>query len=131
MIAPARPQADVLVVEDDQAIRDVLRRSLRDSGFSVRVAGNWREAVGLYREHRCRIGVVLLDMGMEGREGPRTLAALRTLDPQVRCCLMSGHAVPLSREELLGPGTVRLLRRPFSFAELVQALWRMAQAGSG
>jgi len=75
--------------------------------------------------------VVLLDMGMEGREGRRALAALRAVNPEIRCCLMGGHAVPLSRAELLSLGGARFLHKPFSFAELVQALWRLAQAGSG
>src|SRR4051794_9919088 len=88
-LLPVRRTA-VLVVDDEVSVRDVLRRFLEHAGFTVWAVAGGQEALELYDRHRNEIGLVLLDVRMTGLDGPRTLAALRRIDPQVRCCFMSG-----------------------------------------
>src|SRR5207302_8657366 len=80
----------ILVVEDQACLRDMLSIGLRQDGFAVWLAANGREAFDLYRCHHETIDVVLMDVHMPGLDGPQTLAVLQVLNPQIRCCFLSG-----------------------------------------
>lgn len=112
----------VLVVDDDELVRDSLEPSLRRHGFAVRLAGSGEEAVGVYREHGRDIAAVLLDVRMPGMDGPATLLALRALNPHVRCCFVSGYIEGYSREELRALGADGFFLKPVNPAEVAQAL---------
>src|SRR5438552_2455699 len=88
---PVRPRSCGLLVVDDQgSVGDVLDVGFRQQGFTVWRAVNGWEALDLYRRYGQMIDVVLLDVCMPGLDGPRTLAALQELNPQIRSCFMSG-----------------------------------------
>src|SRR5260370_467742 len=88
---PATPRTyGILVVDDQASVGSVLDVALRQEGFTVWLAVNGQEALDLYRRCRRTIDAVLLDVRMPGWDGPRTLAALRELNPKIRCCFMSG-----------------------------------------
>jgi CheY-like chemotaxis protein len=70
--------------------------------------------------------VVLLDVRMPELDGPGTLAALQTLDPQVRCCFMSGYLGGYTEERLLSLGAAAVLPKPFQLANTVRLLWELA-----
>ena len=117
----------VLVVDDEPAIRAMLDMALRRFGFMVLLAATGTDAVELYRRHRDRIAVVLLDVLMPPPDGPQTLAALREINPRVRCCFMSGSTGDYSAEELLARGAVHILGKPFhSLANLASVLREVA-----
>jgi two-component system response regulator AtoC len=112
------PWPALLVVDDDDLVREALGSALRRSGFVVRLAAGGEEAVELYRRHG-DIGAVLLDVRMPGMDGPEALAALRQINPAVRCCFMSSYIEGYSREELLALGANDFFLKPISLAELV------------
>jgi CheY-like chemotaxis protein len=72
--------------------------------------------VELYRQKAEAIDLVLLDVKMPGMTGPQTLAALRQLNPDVRCCFTTGFTCePL-------PAGLPVLRKPYSVGELASLL---------
>jgi CheY-like chemotaxis protein len=116
--------AEVLVVDDSPVIRSFLASLLPRFGFEVRLAAGGREAIEVYREHRGSIALVLMDVQMPGLDGPEALAALRALDPAVRCCLMSADAGLYTPEQLHALGAMALLAKPFGNpAGLARTLW--------
>jgi CheY-like chemotaxis protein len=118
----------VLVVEDHADVRQLLGVALPRFGLPVWLASGGREAVRLYREHRPKIRVVLLDVRMPEMDGPQTLIALRELDPAVRVVFMSGNTGPYPTEDLLALGAACVLEKPFlSLAALAQTLQEVAQ----
>jgi two-component system OmpR family response regulator len=125
---PARPSHSVLVVENEHAIRTVLGAALRPEGFDVRLAEGGAEGVALYRARPADL--VLLDVWMPGLDGPGTLAALRGLDPDVRCCFMTGHADPWSAARLLALGALHVLLKPFRLDELMVTVRRLLGVGA-
>src|SRR5262249_45350297 len=86
-----------------------------------------------YRRHGRAVAAVLLDVRMPGLDGPQTLAALRRLDPAVRCCLMSGEPGGYTAEELLRPGADGLPGQPVALGELAARVRPRggARAGGG
>src|SRR4051812_15644145 len=78
----------VLVVDDDPWVGMMLEAVLQGQGCQVRLASGGQEALEVYRRHREAIDLVLLDVVMPGMGGCQTLAALRDINPGVRCCFM-------------------------------------------
>jgi CheY-like chemotaxis protein len=116
--------AEVLVVDDNRASRLFLTTLLPRYGFRVRTAADGEEAVRLYRRHRATVDLVLMDVQMPRLNGPQALAALRSLDPAVRCCLMSADAGDYSPEQLLALGATAFLEKPFLNPDAVaRLLW--------
>jgi CheY-like chemotaxis protein len=114
---------EILVVDDEPLLLRLLEVVLPPYGLAVRTAAGGQQALDLYRRHRDSIGVVLLDLGMPGLDGPQTLARLREIDPDVRFCFMSGYAAGYSPEELRVMGADRVIAKPFrDLGELARTL---------
>jgi two-component system, OmpR family, response regulator len=117
----------ILVVDDDEAVLRLLGMALPQHGFDVRVAGSGLEAMEVYREHVRRFDLVLLDLHMEEVDGPQTLALLRGVDPDVRCCFMTALPDEYSDEALLALGALGVIQKPFDdLAGLTGLLRRLA-----
>jgi CheY-like chemotaxis protein len=112
----------VLLAEDEPVIRDLLGHLLRGKGFAVRSVADGREALAVYERHRDDIRAVLLDVHMPRLDGPQTLRALRQLDPEVRCCFITGTAGSDEEEALRALGPVAVLHKPCTPEELADAL---------
>jgi DNA-binding response OmpR family regulator len=121
----------ILVVDDEPAIRTLLQVALPRYGFRVFLAASRQEALTVYREHHTEIAAVLLDVHLPGLDGPQTLLTLRAIDPQVRCCFMSGHLGDYSEEELLDLGAALVIPKPFRIAEVLEALQRVVDREDG
>ena len=119
---PAEAPPCILVVDDDRLVLDSLGSPLRQCGFRVRVAASGEAALETCRQHGQEIRVVLLDVRMPGMDGPQTLAALRQLNPAIRCCFMTGYIEGYSREELLAFRADDFFLKPVSIAEVTQIL---------
>jgi CheY-like chemotaxis protein len=123
---PSPRKYGILVVDDEEAVRGVLNIGMSHQGFAVWLAANGQEALDLYRRHRQGIDVVLMDVRMPGLDGPQTLAELQQLNPQVRCCFMSGHLGSYTEWKLCDLGALAVLQKPFRPAEVAQVLWELA-----
>jgi len=117
--------AGILIVDDEPSVLDFLERGLRLNGFTIWPAKTGKEAVEIYRNHRESIAAVLMDVRMPDLDGPATLAALRSIDPEVRCCFMSGGIGRYTQEDLLACGAVHVLGKPFALTDVVRVLQQM------
>ncbi|MHB1572010.1 MAG: ATP-binding protein, partial [Solirubrobacteraceae bacterium] len=109
----------VLVVEDEDGIREVARRILTRRGFTVLTCADGTEAVELASSHEGPIELLITDVimpGMMGREVAERLAAVR---PGIRVIYMSGYAQPIiGSRHTLPPETI-LLEKPFTEQDIV------------
>jgi two-component system, OmpR family, response regulator len=120
---------EVLVVDDEPAVLNLIDFALRYHAFTVRRAAGGEEAVRVFRRHRGTVAVALLDVQMPGMDGPQTLAALREVDPSVRCVFMSGNTGRYTAAELLARGAARVLQKPFSRLDEVMSAVREVARG--
>lgn len=111
----------VLLVEDDEAVRRLISRSLRGWGYGVVEARDGMEAVRACRERAGSIDLLLTDIVMPGMRGEQVAREVRALLPQVHVLQMTGYTDRLD-EPSAGPAVAqeetRILRKPFDLADL-------------
>ena len=107
-------------------MRGALEAALRREGYDVWLAADGQEALVQYWDRREDIDVILLDVRMPSLDGPQTLAALRQLNPRVRCCFMSGDLGSYTEGELRGLGAAGVLYKPFPLAEVARVVGHLA-----
>ena len=123
-----RGEATILLVEDEQALREVTRRILTGAGHEVIVAANGPEALEVVGAHAGPIDLVLSDVIMPQMLGPQLVRRLLQERPSLRVLLMSGFAQPiLDSGGHLDEG-MTLIEKPFSgpslLAKIAQILER-------
>ena len=111
-------RARVLVVDDEEAIREVASEMLEELGCRAVAVSGGREAVERYGEDPDSIDLVLLDLVMPDLSGKETYAALREIDPGVRVVLSSGYAFGSESEALMQAGARGFLQKPYQIADL-------------
>jgi CheY-like chemotaxis protein len=118
---PANPPPTILVVDDEQAMRNLLSRMLQRAGFVAITAVNGRDALERFREQR--IDAVVTDMVMPEMDGIELIRALLAERPGLPIVAVSGvhdWADYLTLATTLGAKTG--LRKPVRSTELIQAL---------
>jgi CheY-like chemotaxis protein len=113
--APAPPSAAVR-----RPVRQLLEIALRGFDFDVLSAANGNEALEIYRLGG--IDLVLMDVQMPVLDGPKTLARLKEINPEVVCCFMSAHIGRYEFDEIMGLGAIGFLQKPFHLEELRQMI---------
>jgi PAS domain S-box-containing protein len=118
----------VLVVEDEDGLRDVAKRLLMQQGHPVLVAANADEAVELF-EGNASIEVLLTDVVMPGLSGPELARQLVERRPGLKVIYMSGYLEDtIVRHGVLRPG-IAFLRKPFSAETLGRKIREMFDQG--
>ncbi len=109
----ARGEETVLVVEDEAAVRSLVRTILRSRGYRVLVAGNGREALERIAAHDGTIDLLLTDVVMPEMSGRELTGLVAARHPRIRVLYMSGYTTDvISEGGLLEPG-VNFLQKPF------------------
>jgi len=126
-----RGEATILLVEDEDALREVTRRILAGNGYRVITAANGDEALAAAAEQAEPIDLLLTDVVMPQMHGPHLAEQIKLVRPSIRVMFMSGFAQPiLDSGGHLDTG-VTLIEKPFSgptlLAKVSQALKRGAQ----
>jgi signal transduction histidine kinase len=106
-----------LVIDDEPALRAVMRRLLMRIGYGVLDAPGGQEGLDLLEE-RPDISCVLLDLTMPGLSGEETLRRIRARRPALPVVIMSGYTAQEIRERLDEPHSVGVLEKPFRLADL-------------
>ena len=112
----------LLVVEDEDALRDVAGRILTGAGYRVLVAEGGAQALELAERHDGKIDLLVSDVVMPGMLGKELAERLVVARPGTRVLYMSGYAQPvLASQGTLDPGVV-LLEKPFTANDLLAAV---------
>jgi two-component system cell cycle sensor histidine kinase/response regulator CckA len=112
----------LLVVEDEDALRDVAGRILVGAGYRVLSAEGGAQALDVAAGHDGTIDLLVSDVVMPGMLGKDLAERLVALRPDTRVLYMSGYAQPvLASQGTLDPGVV-LLEKPFTAADLLRAV---------
>ena len=131
---PTAPDAAarVLVVDDDRAVRESLRRSLEFNGYEVALAGDGAEALASIAGHAP--DALVIDVMMPRLDGIETTRALRTAGNDLPILVLTARDSVGDRVEGLDAGADDYLTKPFALEELLarlRALLRRAHTADG
>ena len=107
----------IMIVDDEQAIRDSLQGLFEDEDYLVTCAASGEEAVA--RFHKSQVDCVLLDIWMPGIDGLETLARLKNIDSHVPVVMMSGHATIDTAVRATRQGAFDFVEKPLSSDRLL------------
>jgi len=109
----------VLIVEDEENLRDLLKMVLEESGIKVFVAVDGMEAVEIFTAHKDEIKVVLTDLGLPRLGGWEAFLKMRELNPELKGILASGYFNPEVRTEIIKSGARYFIQKPYNSAQVV------------
>jgi CheY-like chemotaxis protein len=109
----------VLIVDDEETVRNVARLMLQRFGMTVLTAADGKEGVDVFREHHAEIDAVLLDMTMPRLSGEDAFRQMRDIRKDVRVVLCSGYNEKEATSHFDGQGLAGFLQKPFELQSLV------------
>ena len=115
---PAQRIARVLLVDDEQMVREMAAEMLRALGHQVATCSDGVEAVEYYREHWKQTDLVILDMVMPGRSGHDTFLDMRRVNPGIKALLSSGYSLDSEAQKILNQGVLGFVQKPYSMKQL-------------
>ncbi len=126
---PVRGAGHILVVDDEESIRDFVRAALRSLGYTVSVAADGAAASDHYREHYQEIDLVILDLIMPKMNGQDAFRAMKKINPNIKVLVSSGFSRSEAISQMLDDGALALLNKPFKITELSEAVARYGGPG--
>lgn len=119
------PLKTILLIEDDEAVRDSVRMGLVQFGFHVLETSNGDDAVVLCEAYEGKIDAAVVDMVMPRMWGHEIAARLLNISPGIKVVYISGH----SEEFMLGCGVLKaedvFFPKPFYPSELADRIYEM------
>ena len=112
----------VLVVDDDDMVRQAIQRMLEHLGYRPIGAASGEEALDIYEKSRAEIAAIILDITTPGLGGIETFRRLRAMDSQVKVIVTSGDTLNPAIRELEAQGISYLLAKPFHTEQLARAI---------
>jgi DNA-binding response OmpR family regulator len=120
----------VLVVDDEEDLRDIIQRMLERRGFDTLIAGDPQQAIAVCRDHPGEIDILVTDLGLPGVSGGELSREATGLRPGMRVVYISGLPKDMAVAEGLIDEQALLVKKPFSTESLVGALRSMVSEHS-
>jgi len=122
----ARVVYKILVVEDDNAMRDACVMFFREAGYACTAAASGEEALGLLQDGR-EYDIVIADIKMPGMDGIELLRRVKECDPTIEVLLMTGYGSIRSAVEAMKLGAADYVTKPFDRQRLLDMIAAILQ----
>ncbi|MCB2184773.1 MAG: response regulator [Deltaproteobacteria bacterium] len=113
---------EILLVDDEEALRDMGATALREMGYRVRTAMNGEESVQIYQNGGNGIDLVVMDLGMPGMGGHKALQQILAHDPAAKVVIASGYAASGQVKASLEAGAAGFVAKPFRRLDLLTTI---------
>ncbi|HEX7574102.1 MAG TPA: response regulator, partial [Bacteroidota bacterium] len=112
----------VLVVEDEEALRNLLTEVLESYGYTVLTAEDGVSGLERFTLHRDEIKAVITDMGLPRMSGQDLFISIREIDPSSRVVLASGYLDPELKAHLFTLGAKAFIQKPYQPADILRVI---------
>ncbi|WP_162532264.1 ATP-binding protein [Candidatus Scalindua japonica] len=116
----------ILLMDDDDALRDVTGKLLMNIGYEVKLAREGKEAINMYKEAKgsgTPFNAVILDLTIRGGMGGKeTIKKLIEFDPQVKAIVLSGYSEDQITSKFRKYGFMSIVKKPYEVWELNKIL---------
>jgi two-component system cell cycle sensor histidine kinase/response regulator CckA len=114
----------ILLVEDEEGIREFVGNLLKEKGFQVISASTVQEALKLFNDHEKKVDLLFTDVVLPDRSGLELVNDLTKIIPNLPVVLSSGYTRDKSNWEKIQELGYRFLKKPFSMNELLNAIFK-------
>lgn len=125
---PSSGTETALVVDDEEFVRELGRRILAKSGYTVLVASGCEDALGIYRSKQEEISVIILDLMMPGMGGKDCLKEILKINPEAKVLIASGYAADETTKECLSSGAKGFIAKPYRAGAFLQQVRKTLDA---
>ncbi|HLA69643.1 MAG TPA: response regulator [Bacteroidota bacterium] len=119
----------ILVVEDEDLLREVVSGILRERGYTVLEAGDGIQAVDVFMNNHQKIDVVISDIGLPKLGGWEACLTMREIKPAVRIILASGFIEPAVRNEMADTGVTAFVEKPYVPNDILRNIRQVMEKG--
>ncbi|RMF60046.1 MAG: response regulator [Calditrichaeota bacterium] len=116
------PKEYILIIEDEENLRQILQEILEAEKYKVILAQTAREGIDLYEAHHDFVELVILDFNLPDADGLEVLKKLKSISPQVKVLLTSGFDVESSIPQAAKFGAVDFIRKPFNREQILEVV---------
>jgi len=125
-VAPRGTQ-NILVVDDEDLVRNSTKEMLEHFGYSVFLAEDGKQALDVYTNKGDGIDLVILDLGMPGMGGQQCLKELLRLNPDIKVIIASGYSPDTLEDDFLVRGAKEFVGKPYQAKSLLGAVRRVLE----
>jgi two-component system cell cycle sensor histidine kinase/response regulator CckA len=129
LVAPAKKtdtiiggSETILVVEDEEALRNLLTELLRSYGYTILQAEDGIAGLEQFARHRDKIKAVITDMGLPRMSGQDLFVKIHELDPSSRVVLASGYLDPDLKSQLFTQGAKSFIQKPYQPTDILRVI---------
>jgi two-component system cell cycle sensor histidine kinase/response regulator CckA len=119
----------LLVIEDEETLRELLKAVLVSKGYTVMTAEDGKEGVEAFMKHQAEIAVVILDLGLPKLGGLEVFKRVREKDPEATVILASGFIDPETKKEVYEAGVKHFVQKPYSPDDVLKKIRHVIDAG--
>lgn len=119
METPRGGNETILLVDDEEQIRDFAKQALMKFGYQVLTAASGEQALEIYSNNRSNIQLIIMDIGMPGMGGHKCLIELIRMDPSVKVLVASGYSINGQLKITLEAGAAGYVGKPYQLADLL------------
>ncbi|MDQ6962254.1 MAG: response regulator [Mariprofundaceae bacterium] len=103
----------ILIVDDDEALRDILKMMLEYLGYDIVTALDGLDCLEMYEKHRAKIELVLLDMTMPSMDGEEAFIELHKINPDIKVIITTGCKEEVVKEKFKEFPISGFVHKPF------------------
>ena len=112
----------ILIVEDNESVRNFIQSKLSKLGFKVFAAANGKDALRTFENQLNEIKLVITDLIMPEMGGMELSRILKSKNPSIKIIALSGYPIGLGKEDMLQAGIVEYIQKPFQGQTLIQSV---------
>lgn len=121
-IIPEGGNEGILLVDDEEFIRNLGEEMLTKFGYRVFTAPDGESALKLYQEKKKKISLIILDLIMPGMGGRKCLEEFRKMNPWLKVVIASGHSVNGHVKEILENGAKGFISKPYDVNQMLKII---------
>lgn len=122
---PQKGKGTVLIIDDEEIIRNMAKNLLASIGYDSILAVNGEDGIMKYKENMKNINLVLLDMLMPIMNGKETFKQLKKINSDVKVLLSSGYISDKEIKSLLEEGAKSFIHKPYKKSELAEEIFKI------
>jgi len=112
--------AQVLVIDDEEVIRDLIQETLEERGHHVRCVSNAHDGLELVKSNS--FDLVLLDLKMPGMDGAELLHEIKAINPKLPVIIITGYPESEIMARALKEGPFTIMNKPFSESDIINCV---------